>query len=420
MEESPASSDGGVLGKRKRAIGFVIGMAATIIYFMELGLFADDAHRRADRYYRRLNWSERVAFLYDDEFTRMYRVNKAGFNKLAVLIEPHVDLSYQKYLRRNVEPVSLELHLALTLRFLAGACIQDLWLQYGVSRSYCYDIIWKTVDAINIALDIKTDFSDIDTCARIAEGFAAKSTEGLFSHCIGAIDGIQIKIRCPGPHVKNRRSYFCRKGFYSLNVQAVCDSRRRFIDVDCSYPGSTSDSIAWLKTQVCREIEGRRIPDGFYFVGDAAYPCLQNMLTPVPGTSAEIGKWCDAYNFYQSQTRINIECAFGLLVRRWGILWKPLECAHRRNPSVVVCCMRLHNFCIDNGIGKAGVNPGDGCYTVGSTLISMRPRLDVVTGAPVGMLDATPIAASVMTATAVRRAQIIRVMESGNARPTPR
>jgi hypothetical protein len=40
-------------------------------------------------------------------------------------------------------------------------------------------------------------------------------------------------------------------------------------------------------------------------------------------------------------------CAFGILVRRWGILWRPLEMRFERRTQTIAACMRLHNFCID-------------------------------------------------------------------------
>jgi hypothetical protein len=61
------------------------------------------------------------------------------------------------------------------------------------------------------------------------------------------------------------------------------------------------------------------------------------MATPYSATS---GGSKDAYNFYQSQLQIRIECAFGMLVHRWGILRKPIPC-------LVMCLCRLHIFTFD-------------------------------------------------------------------------
>lgn len=63
------------------------------------------------------------------------------------------------------------------------------------------------------------------------------------------------------------------------------------------------------------------------------------------------------YNFYLSQLRITIEQSFGILVRRWGVLWRPMECKFNKTPHVAMCCMRLHNFCIDNNVNLVWRRP---------------------------------------------------------------
>ena len=73
-----------------------------------------------------------------------------------------------------------------------------------------------------------------------------------------------------------------------------------------------------------------------------------------------VGYWLpsgprDAFNFYHSQVRINIECAFGMLVHRWGILRRaiPMRITVAKTTALVMALCKLHNFCIDendNGI----------------------------------------------------------------------
>lgn len=57
----------------------------------------------------------------------------------------------------------------------------------------------------------------------------------------------------------------------------------------------------------------------------------------------------DAFNFYQSQLRIRVECCFGMLVHRWAILRKPLPVGLTisKSTALVFCLCKLHNFCID-------------------------------------------------------------------------
>ena len=38
-----------------------------------------------------------------------------------------------------------------------------------------------------------------------------------------------------------------------------------------------------------------------------------------------------------------------MLVRRWGVLWRPLECSLEENTRIVMVCMKLHNYCQRHG-----------------------------------------------------------------------
>ena len=67
---------------------------------------------------------------------------------------------------------------------------------------------------------------------------------------------------------------------------------------------------------------------------------------PVPH-KGRVSLYDDAYNFYCSQLRINIERAFGALVFRWAILRRPLCTATEKVGPLVMALCRLHNFCID-------------------------------------------------------------------------
>jgi DDE superfamily endonuclease len=71
------------------------------------------------------------------------------------------------------------------------------------------------------------------------------------------------------------------------------------------------------------------------------------MATPFKGVSGETK---DSYNFYHSQIRINIECAFGILCHRFSILRKPIatRISIARTTALVMALCKLHNFCIDH------------------------------------------------------------------------
>ena len=82
------------------------------------------------------------------------------------------------------------------------------------------------------------------------------------------------------------------------------------------------------------------------------------MTTPYKGVSGGIK---DAFNFYHSQLQINIECAFGILVHKWGCLQKPLPCnlLLPKICALLKCLCILHNFCIDERLRRNVLIGGD-------------------------------------------------------------
>lgn len=53
--------------------------------------------------------------------------------------------------------------------------------------------------------------------------------------------------------------------------------------------------------------------------------------------------------------RIKIECAFGMFVKRWGILRRAISAAITLDKAIpmVMCLTKLHNFCITQRLGCA-------------------------------------------------------------------
>ena len=151
-------------------------------------------------------------------------------------------------------------------------------------------------------------------------------------------------------------SFNCsRKDKYGLNMQAICDNELRFIFIDMSWPGATADYMAWVTSCLCLQIEsclGSDVPTiktGFTLVGDNAYVKTEYMAVPIKGIKTDSE---DSYNFYQSQLRITIERAFGVLVHRWSILRGPLTVPLFKVVPLVQTLCKLHNFCIDERLSR--------------------------------------------------------------------
>ena len=83
-------------------------------------------------------------------------------------------------------------------------------------------------------------------------------------------------------------------------------------------------------------------------MGDEAYKASDWLLTPWPGQRLDVYK--DAYNFWQSRMRINIECSFGMLVQRWGVLWKPIRIKTEKVPRLLLALLGLNNIATRTGL----------------------------------------------------------------------
>lgn len=95
------------------------------------------------------------------------------------------------------------------------------------------------------------------------------------------------------------------------SVQGICDARYRIIAWTMNCPGSQNDRTAFKFSGFGKLLED--MPPGYFILGDAAYPASASVLVPFPGTALTISQ--DAFNYYQSQCRMAIEQAFGIMVR---------------------------------------------------------------------------------------------------------
>ena len=90
---------------------------------------------------------------------------------------------------------------------------------------------------------------------------------------------------------------------------------------------------------------------GLALFGNNAYVTNKFMVTPFKFITSPCH---DDFNFYQSQLRIVIEQALGILVHRWGLLHRPLsnKFGMKKQISLVLAMCKLHNFIIDNTVNE--------------------------------------------------------------------
>ena len=99
---------------------------------------------------------------------------------------------------------------------------------------------------------------------------------------------------------------------------------------------------------------------GKYIIGDNAYVCSEHLLTPFSGDEKK-DQQKDAYNFYLSQIRIQVEMMFGRFVNKWRIFKRPLQVHLKNVGKVFLCAICLYNFCVNEGMANldAALNNGE-------------------------------------------------------------
>ena len=100
-------------------------------------------------------------------------------------------------------------------------------------------MLWATIEAINKVTRMDgLSIKDPDALAELSKGFERLNNEALVG-CVGAIDGIAIEITKPCPwDTIFPKQFMNRKGFFSINCQAICDANLRFTWVSLKSPGA--------------------------------------------------------------------------------------------------------------------------------------------------------------------------------------
>ena len=289
-------------------------------------------------------------------FRRAFRLSYGSFLELHRRLSNAVSAASRKYMSALPHHVpngkiTTSVRLGCALRYFSGGSPYDICCSFGISHTEVLDSVSYVVDAVNDVFRLSYP-SLHDEQRAIADDFRQYSGAD-FGICAGAIDGLLIWIGKPTPaDCEEMRcdsgKFFCgRKNKFGLNCQAVADRRGRILDLSITFPGSTSDCLAFEASSLYQRLNTNGfLAEGLCLFGDSTYLNAPYMATPFTGATAGS---VDAYNFYHSQLRIRVECAFGMLTERWAILRTaiPRNTPVRKTIAIVCALAKLHNFCIE-------------------------------------------------------------------------
>jgi len=233
--------------------------------------------------------------------------------------------------------VSIDICLAVTLRILAGGSCLDLQRLYGICKSTLYNVFHATCELLIELIPFPGLSSNGGKLNGISFGFkSSRRLPNPLTGCVGALDGISIKICKPLRH-ERPAAYFCRKGFYSLPVQALVDSEYRFLSFSARCVGSAHDSMAHSVSSLAEFLNSGNLPVEYWICGDEAYMCTESLITPYPRSQCTEKE--ENFNFFLSSYRVHVEQAFGQLLSSWRILRSSPSLGYslRRTLELFVC-----------------------------------------------------------------------------------
>lgn len=271
----------------------------------------------------------------DEEFRARFRFPKRTvetiLRKIGHQIEPTTKRS---------KAIDARTQILIALRFYATGSFQEVLGDLATcDKSTICRVLQKVTNAIANLSHAYIKMPMQDEFHHVAEEFYELAG---FPRVIGTVDGTHIRVNSPGGRLAE--CFRCRKGFFSINVQIVADSKLKIRNIIARWPGSVHDSTIFNNSPLCAELENG-LYQNFYLLGDSGYFCKSFLLTPIlnPQTIGE-----ENYNKSHITTRNTVERCIGVWKRRFPCIHKGITLRKMDTIlKVIVATAVLHNIAIE-------------------------------------------------------------------------
>ena len=151
----------------------------------------------------------------NEELRCRYRFGRDSIEFLTELLKDDL----QRQTKRN-HALTPTVQLLVALRFFAsGSFLQIIGDTVGLSKSTVSRIVTNVSEALAGKQNQFIVWPSHDEMQQLKQGFYSK---GGFPGVIGCIDGTHVRIQGPS---ENENDFVNRKGFHSINVQAICNHK---------------------------------------------------------------------------------------------------------------------------------------------------------------------------------------------------
>ncbi|KAM4706630.1 putative nuclease HARBI1 [Discoglossus pictus] len=278
------------------------------------------------------------------------RISLFGLNEEEVRsryrFSTEVILELYEQIQQDIEPNCERNHavpgmvkLLSALHYFSSASFQGtVSALSGISQPSFSRHLTQVLKAINKLTPQYIVFpSDKTAIKAIKDGFYKMSS---FPDVMGVIDCTHVALSPPTEDI-----YRNSKNFHSLNVQMVCASDMRILNLVAGYPGSTHDSYILKHSSLHSILTSGNLPKG-WLLGDDAYPLNERLLTPITDPQNEAEK---KYNEAHHRAHSVIDRTFGSLKSRFRCLDRSggvLQYSPEKGAQIILACCILHNLAV--------------------------------------------------------------------------
>lgn len=152
-------------------------------------------------------------------------------------------------------------------------------------------------------------------------------------------------------------TYYNYKGTHSIVLMAIADAEYKFLYIDVGCNGRVSDGGVFGKSTFQNALDnntlglpppqsltGRELDVPYLLAADDAFRMQKHILKPYPGRNLSAGQ--RIFNYRLSRARRVVENAFGIMTKKFQILYRPIQLNERKTTLVTLACCALHNFLI--------------------------------------------------------------------------
>ncbi|XP_018311535.1 putative nuclease HARBI1 [Mycetomoellerius zeteki] len=287
--------------------------------------------------------------LSERQFINIFRLKKETTIRFIDIVENYIE---------PLRPTALDatLQVLAALRFFASGSYQNC-IGHNIHTAISQPSVSRCIRNVTNILNLPEIFNNWVRFPHNIQELQQLRNKFWINHrfpgAIGCIDCTHVAIVSPPKNDENypEHIYINRKGYHSINVQLICDSDLRIMNVNARYPGSTHDSYIWNNSNVLpimQEIYNRG--HNFFLLGDSGYALRPWMMTPVMDNELNIAT--RRYNNQQKSIRSFIERCNGLLKMRFRCLLKHRVLHYRPDvcSKIINACVVLHNMCIHDNV----------------------------------------------------------------------